>query len=204
VKKTLIPSTDPGRFNLQIDGTTHASSVGDGGGTPVVDVTSGMHSVGETACDCTTSLSDYTSSIDCTNGNMGEGSGPLAVNVASGESVVCTITNTRRTGQVTVDKTLVPKTDLGRFDLKIDGTTYATAVGDGGTTNPVTLPTGSHSVEEAAHPGTTLGNYSTTYSCTNGASGAGPGPFNVAVTSGSSTTCTFTNTFSPSSPSPGP
>ena len=36
---------------------------------------------------------------------------------------------------ITVVKRLVPSTDPGKFDLKIDGDVKASAVGDGGTTD---------------------------------------------------------------------
>ncbi len=50
----------------------------------------------------------------------GSGSGPLTVTVTDGSDIVCTITNTRKTGKLEVVKKLSPTTDPGRFDLRID------------------------------------------------------------------------------------
>jgi len=89
VRKALIPSSDPGRFNLLIDGVVAGAggNVGDNGSTDVVYVAPGSHTVGETA-SFGTNLSDYTSVIsgDCaTNGT---------ITLALGETKECTITNT--------------------------------------------------------------------------------------------------------------
>ena len=37
--------------------------------------------------------------------------------------MICTITNTRRQGTIQVVKDLIPTTDPGTFDLKVDGST---------------------------------------------------------------------------------
>ncbi len=99
VNKILIPSSDPGLFNLQIDGSTAGTgaNVGDGGTTGAVDVSIGGHTVGETAGTDTT-LADYFTPVisgDC----AADGS----VTVAAGDNKTCTITNTRRP-DVEVDK----------------------------------------------------------------------------------------------------
>jgi dienelactone hydrolase len=99
VKKDLIPNDDPGRFDLQIDGTTHVSDAGDEDSTGPIEVPTGNHSVSETA-GTDTSLSAYSSSISCTrNGNPAEsGSGDILEGIVVGtdDTVVCTITNNRR------------------------------------------------------------------------------------------------------------
>ena len=89
VTKVVSPASDPGTFNLLIDGTTEASSVGNGGTTGSVQVTAGPHTVSETGVNGT-SLSNYvtTFSANCAGGS---------VNIAAGTAVVCTITNTRNT-----------------------------------------------------------------------------------------------------------
>ena len=89
VTKVVSPASDPGTFNLLIDGTTEASSVGNGGATGPVQVTAGPHTVSETGANGT-NLSNYTTtfSANCAGGS---------VNVAAGTAVVCTITNTRNT-----------------------------------------------------------------------------------------------------------
>ena len=144
VRKTLSPANDPGKFNLQIDGTTAGTggNVGDGGTTGERNVNTGTRTVGETA-GTSTDLDNYTSSIVCKadNGNgatvaQSQTAGPLNVDVTSTSDIVCTITNTRKTGKLEVRKTLSPANDPGKFNLQIDGTTAGTGgnVGDGGTT----------------------------------------------------------------------
>src|SRR5207248_3195339 len=60
VTKTLVPSADTGKFNLQIDSSTAGTgaNVGDGGTTGAVVTTIGSHTVSETAVTGT-NLSDY-------------------------------------------------------------------------------------------------------------------------------------------------
>lgn len=65
VKKLLVPPTDDGLFDLQIDGISRAEDVSDGGTTGPVEVLSGQsHLVGELA-GTSTSLENYLSSIQC-------------------------------------------------------------------------------------------------------------------------------------------
>ncbi len=98
VTKALVPSSDGGLFNLQIDAVTKAPNVGDGGTTGQIVVAAGSRSVGETA-GTSTSLSNYTSGISCVDGlgnGVASGSGTsISVSVAAGANIVCTITNSR-------------------------------------------------------------------------------------------------------------
>ena len=90
-------------------------------------VNTGTHSVGETA-GTATSLGDYVSSIECRDEDgegdvvtSASGSGPLDVEVAEDDDIVCTITNKRK-ATVTVIKDARPE----------DGTDFAfTATGPG-------------------------------------------------------------------------
>jgi Prealbumin-like fold domain len=100
VIKDVVPDTDSGLFNLQIDGATAGTgaNAGDGGSTGFVPVNAGNHSVGETAGTNTT-LSDYTALIggDCAaNG---------AVSLALAQNKTCTITNTKK-GMAQIVKTV--------------------------------------------------------------------------------------------------
>ena len=94
VTKHLVPSSDPGRFDLKVGGTVVAAGAGDGGsGSKLVGA--GTYTVSEVAVPGT-SQSDYASSIACTrNGGSGlSGNGAsLNVTVAPGDVLVCTITN---------------------------------------------------------------------------------------------------------------
>jgi hypothetical protein len=197
VKKVLSPTTDPGKFNLQIDGTTQATDVGNGGDTGPIAVTSSTggtsHNVGEIA-GTNTSLSSYNSSISCTDGTTGSNSGPLPVTIFPGENLVCTITNTQKNGTIEVIKHLSPTTDPGKFNLQIDGVTKKADAGNNDTTGAQTATPGSHNFGETAGTGTSLGDYSTTWSCNDGTSGTGTGPNSVTVASNQNLVCTITNT----------
>ena len=119
VTKQLLPPDDPGRFNLKIDGDVAggASEVGNGGTTGTIAVSSGKHTVGESAASGT-SLDDYRVQIVCrASGGDGDvvaqGSGTsLSVQVSKGDAIVCTITN-----EATEDaKSVSPVLDCVVFD----------------------------------------------------------------------------------------
>ncbi len=103
VDKALLPSDDPGRFNLEIDGEPAGTgtNVGEAGTTGDVGVEAGTHTVGETGA-AGTDLADYVISVVCRDRRgagdvIAEGTGvPLAVDVASRAAVVCVIRNERR------------------------------------------------------------------------------------------------------------
>jgi hypothetical protein len=115
VRKTIVPAEDPGRFDLQIDGTTVATNVGDGGSTGEQTVTSGPaaapvnHNVAEVPAagsDLDPRLTFYTKGVVCKDAN---GTGAIVaqnvfpataapaldVPIVDGADVVCDITNTR-------------------------------------------------------------------------------------------------------------
>ncbi len=177
VRKSLSPTDDPGKFNLQIDNATDpdAAEIGNDGTTGEETLNTGSHNVGETA-GTDTDLADYQKSIVCKDDNgsrcdvaetSGDDGGPLTVPVTTDADIVCVITNTRETGTLEVRKDLDPNTDAGLFDLQIDGTTDPDAndVGNGGSTGEETLNTGNHTVGEAASAGTDLADYQKSIVC---------------------------------------
>jgi hypothetical protein len=96
VTKKLLPATDGGKFNLLIDGQAKATNVGDGGTTGTQTVTTGAHSVGESA-GTGTSLANYdatTSCVDKAHGGPADTDG--TVQVDKGDAWECVITNTRK------------------------------------------------------------------------------------------------------------
>jgi hypothetical protein len=100
--KVLHPSSDPGRFSLEIDGASAggASTVGDGGTTGTIAVRAGQHTVGESAASGT-DLGMYSTQIVCRSGGsvVAEGDGAkLSLPVRRDEAVLCTITNTLKAG----------------------------------------------------------------------------------------------------------
>ena len=195
------PAGDPGRFNLSIDGTSYATDVGHNGTTDWRQVTAGTHPVAETA-GTSTNLDNYTSGISCNTSpaTTSSTSSLASLTVAPGARITCTVTNTRKTGTLTVRKNVLPATgDPGRFNLKIGSQTYATDVGNNGTTGSKTLNTGTYTVSEVAGTGTDLKDYTSSITCRNGANTVVAGPadatsLDVAITSGSNITCTVTNT----------
>jgi uncharacterized repeat protein (TIGR01451 family) len=209
VRKVFSPAGDPGRVNLLIDGSVAGTgtNVGNGGTTGELSVLAGNHTVGESA-GTATSLNDYNSSISCRNANgtgtvvaSSSGIGPLTVNVAAESDIVCTITNTRKTGSLTVIKDVVPNDATTNWAIAVSGPTpfNDTLTGDD-STGAQTVNTGSYTVVETAGANTNLADYDTTHSCTTNStlslSGTGT-TLNITVGEGQNVVCTFVNTRKP-------
>ena len=80
--------------------------------------------------------------------------------------IVCTITNVRETGDLTVIKDLNPDDDPGVFNLQVDEADGGSPMrATAATTGAVTVNTGSHTVGETAGTATSLGNYSSSIEC---------------------------------------
>ena len=97
VTEQLLPASDPGRFNLQIDSATVSTAVGNGGSTEAQTESVGNHIVGQIASPGT-NLSNYSISIggDCApNGG---------ISLALGDKRLCTI--------ATTDKSSLPNPGL--------------------------------------------------------------------------------------------
>ncbi|WP_299178598.1 hypothetical protein [uncultured Neptuniibacter sp.] len=96
VLKALIPSNDSGLFDLRVDGSVEAASVGDGGDTGWVTVNVGSHSVSELGSGGT-DLNNYVSDVSCDNNTGVDPGTSLDVgNLDYNDDVTCTITNTRK------------------------------------------------------------------------------------------------------------
>lgn len=206
--KSLVPSTDPGLFNLSIDGAILASGVGNNGSTgeQVVLASAGSgtaHTFSESA-GTGTSLSNYTISVVCKDNNgtgsviSTTGSNPWTVNVVKDKDVVCTITNTRANGTIELKKTW--SGTAGQTTLNIGTTSNGTDVanvqtGSSGaaplTTGTKTVNTGTYYVSESGG----LADYGSSLACTDNASPVTPGTNNsLSVVGGHTVICTFTNT----------
>ncbi|HEY0461087.1 MAG TPA: hypothetical protein VGC97_18270 [Pyrinomonadaceae bacterium] len=199
VNKVLVPSSDGGRFNLQIDGSTSGTgaSVGDGGTTGLISVTSGSHTVGETAVNGT-NLANYTTTIDCGSGELQATS--TTVNVASGANAVCTITNTLRRGSVKLIKNVIGR-DVETFPYAVTAlganptVNITTAAGTGSITFS-DLPSGTKTVDEGTMP---AGWSFVSLTCTDpdgGTSVVGDAA-TIDLDPGEDIVCTFTNRFTP-------
>ncbi|HLY82426.1 MAG TPA: hypothetical protein VKQ71_05540, partial [Acidimicrobiales bacterium] len=211
VDKVLVPSSDPGLFNLQIDGSTAGTgaNVGDGGTTGAVQTTTGSHTVGETAGTSTT-LTDYSSSTSCANNGGTASAYTGSITVAYGDNWVCTITNSR------LPKIIVQKITTGSFG----GPFTFTTTGDHGFTTPFSLTTTATGLAGLAQQSFTIdgggigGNFTVTegitagfvltdVSCTvttAGVAGTTTGSDVLTrtgtitnLTAGTTVTCTFTN-----------
>jgi uncharacterized repeat protein (TIGR01451 family) len=98
VVKHLVPSDDPGLFDLVIGGTAWAEAVGDRGTTGPLEFGLGRHKVGERAA-AGTDLADYSIRTTCRNhGRVVARARRPSVSVRlkrTTDDVVCTITNRR-------------------------------------------------------------------------------------------------------------
>jgi hypothetical protein len=211
VVKSLSPTDDTGRFNLQIDGVTQKANAANGDTTGEKTVNTGLHNVGEIIGNAG-ALADYQKSISCIDtahanevvASVGtDNAGPLNVQVDFGDDIVCTVTNTRKTGKLEVVKSLSPTNDAGRFNLQIDGGTQKTDAANGDTTGEKTVNTGLHNVGEVAGSVGALADYQKSISCVDTANGNevvasvaadNAGPLNVQVDFGDDIVCTITNT----------
>ncbi len=190
VRKALSPTGDAGRFDLWIGGEQLANEAGHNGSTGEQELDAGTYLVSETA-DGETNLANYTASVACVD--TAKGNAPVAaaaaqggwnVDVADGSDVVCTITNARNTGTLTVTKVVVNDNggtaQCSSFGFQVNG--GSTNGFEADCTNVLTLPTGTYSVTEPAFNG-----YDTSYA----------GCADVAVATGQNATCTITNNDRP-------
>jgi len=191
VVKELKPSDDAGRFDLKVGDDVVKAAAGDGD-QGSKDVAPGDYTVSELGAGGT-SLAKYDSSVSCDNGQSGQGSALADVHVDSNESVTCTITNTRRAGELTVVKDLAPDDDPGTFDLLVGADVVKAGAGDGDGGSKSVAP-GDYDVSELGAGGTSLAKYDSSVSCDNGQSGQGSALADVHVDSNQSVTCTITNT----------
>ena len=193
VVKALEPTSDQGKFNLQINGTTQAADVGNGGDTGFKEVVAGQQvTVGEIA-GTGTSLANYVSSVSCDSDKGGSSTTSHSFTANFGDKVTCTITNQRKP-EVKVVKALEPTNDSGKFNLLINGNVELANAGNGGDTGYKQVAVGGVTVGESAGTGTSLGNYDSKVDCgSKGSVNPGTGhAFSVAY--GDRVVCTITNT----------
>ena len=189
INDVLAPSSDPGLFNLQIDGSTAGTGadVGDAGTTGAITVSSGSHDVGA-AGGTGTNIADYTATVSCS-----ASSGPVvvtggSVSVADGENVVCTVTLTPNpvvtTTTSTTSTTTSTTTTTVPDPVVIDPTTSSTTTSTTTTTVPDPV------VVDPTTSSTTTSTTTTTV----------PDPVVVDPTTSSTTTTTTTTVPDPVDP----
>lgn len=197
VLKSLSPSNDVGKFNLQIDGSTIVSDVGNGGDTGEQVVSVANHTIGEIA-GTGTSLSNYSATALCkdvhgTGSTVSlTGTGPWTLAVADGKDILCTITNTRaNNASITIIKDAVPNdaqdfafttTGTGLSSFSLDDDADATLSNTKVFSN---LASGTYSVTEGAVAGWTQ----TSAVCSDSSPVS-----TISLSAGENVTCTFTNT----------
>ena len=111
---------------------------------------------------------------------------PASFTIVQNQTVTCNFNNSKLPS-LTVTKVLNPAGDAGKFNLQIDGNTVVTNAGNGGSTTTL-VSVGIHTVGEIAGVGTSLANYSQSFS------GACDSTGSVALLAGQTATCTITNT----------
>ncbi len=181
--------------NLNVVGlspsTTQVTGLGNGT-TGSKTVVTGTYSANESDLAAGWAQTD----ASCVRNETGDSFDPTNFAVAKGDSVVCTITNTRDTGSVTVIKHWVggatgetPTVNLNVVGLS-PSTTQVTGLGNG-TTGSKTVVTGTYSANESD---LAAGWAQTDASCVRNETGDSFDPTNFAVAKGDSVVCTFNNT----------
>jgi hypothetical protein len=186
VEKQTDPDGAAGSFTFT---GTAAGTIADNGMITVANLAPGTY----TSTESNPAPAFALTSIGCDDGasptasttNLGTRTATFELD--PGETVKCTFTNTDQP-TLTVNKVLVPGSDAGQFNLRIDGTTYAACAGNGGSTGPVVVGPGAHIVDETACAGTSLANYVTVISGDCASNGA------ITLAAGDNKTCTITNT----------
>ena len=182
VKKLTDPAGDLATFDFSgdLDGT-----IGDGGQIGAKPVAPGTYSTTE-AAKSGWDLTKISCSDDDSSGDTG--SGKATFNVAAGENVTCTYTNTKQ-GSITVKKLTDPPGDAAKFYFSGDLTG---PIGDGQSIGPKPVAPGTYSTTEAAKSGWDLTKIKCDDTDSSGDTGSGKATFNVAA--GENVTCTYTNT----------
>jgi uncharacterized repeat protein (TIGR01451 family) len=123
----------------------------------------------------------------------------------SGETATASSSSPRCTATVELRKVVVPPSDPGVFELRINDR-LVTSGGNGTTTGPVVVGVGEGTVSETAAPGTNLADYESSVQCTRNGTVAVSAPgtkVDGAVARGDVVVCTFTNRrISPPQPQP--
>ena len=210
VRKSLLPGTDGGRFNLLIDGTARATGVGDGGTTGEVVVPAGTRTVAESIAPSSpqVSLDDYVTDIACRSQNgsgpvvaSGSGAGPLNVPVAKNDDIVCTVTNQRR-GVIQILKQAVPP---GPQAFPFSGTLGDFSLADGSPLLPdqstfAKLAPGTYTVTETEPAGWVLDGIA----CAGGTTQVSGTSVTITLAPGGAVACVYRNSQAVDPPVPPP
>jgi hypothetical protein len=206
VIKSVVPNDTSTNWNMSWTGPTpYSTTITGSGDTGIQPVTAGSYNLSE-AAGSGTDLSLYDSTWACTvNGSAsssGSGTSISGVSVANGNVVICTFTNTRKTGSLQIFKDVAPDAPSTNWDFAATGPTpYNCSIAGDGSCTAQTVFTGSYSVTETAGSGTNLGDYGTSWACTvdgsPGPSGSGTTLSGLTINKNEIVVCTFTNSQSP-------
>ncbi len=184
---TIVKNTigGNGQFNFTVAGPTPS--------TPSVTTTAGTGSAGPVNVNAGTYTVLETASNEwsLTSATCSDGSDVTNIQVSLGENVICTFTNTK-IPKLTIIKITNPVTDIGQFNLFINGTEYANNIGNGGTTGTQNAVIGANTFAEAAGTNTNLADYDSIVSG-DGCSGSATAG-TITLLAGDDKTCTITNT----------
>ena len=138
VIKELVPDDDPGLFDLEIDEKVEKEDASGGDATPLMEVVVGEHTVGESA-GTDTDLENYDTEYRCVKkANLDDlqltnGTGDVLNTVFAdpGDVITCTITNTRKTGEVTIEKYTDPEGASDKFPFETTADPASFSLGGG-------------------------------------------------------------------------
>ena len=183
---TIVKNTVGGNGTFDFTGDLGAFGLATSGATATTtfsDLASGPYSVTETAA----TGFDVTGLI-CNDGSTTTlGTATASIDLAVGEDVTCTFTNTRL-GSITIEKNTVGGDGTFDFTGSLGAFGLTTASGTNSKTFDV-LP-GTYDVTETAQAGFDL----TALSCDDGSTSLVTRTATIDITSGESVTCNFTNT----------
>src|SRR5437588_763380 len=147
------------------------SDAGNNDTTGFLNVSNGVHSVGEVnGTSSPNTLADYDSEISCTDNTTKTAAGGAGMKTTAlkyGDKVTCTITNHRK-ARLEVVKKLDPAADNGTFNLQIDSATKKAEAGHNDTTGFLNVADGVPFVGEVNGTSSpnTLADYDSEISCT--------------------------------------
>lgn len=176
IEKVTSPDPDPTdtSFEFTRDFGTSPVSLKNGGSDKVSDLAAGTYKVEE----------NTPAGWDLTTAVCSDGSDPAAIELAAGEDVTCTFTNTQQTGNIIIKKVTSPTGSTQAFTFDTDYKANFD-LKDGESDNSGDLPPGTYSAAEINIPtGWTL----KSSTCDDGS------PVSAIVLGANETvTCTFTN-----------
>ena len=184
VEKQTLPDGDPTTFDFSGD---VAGTIGDGGTITVPDLLPGTYSATE-ALPAGWDLTDISCDDDDSSGDIG--TGVATFELAAGEDVTCTYTNTQR-GSILVEK--VTNGGDGTFDFTGDLGDFSLTTASGLAQQTFSdLVPGTYDISETVPAGWELTDISCDDDDSTGDTGAATALIELAP--GEDVTCTFTNT----------